>query len=123
MNDRFTKIKLDRALAGCKDKSSPGLAQIEYKMIKCLPLYLKKCLLNRFNYAYSNSFLYDDWKRIQTIFIAKKNKKKVRPISMSSSVGKVLERMVNERLIWMAEREGWLDRNQNGFRRGYKFRV
>lgn len=42
----------------------------------------------------------------------------MRPISLSSSVGKILERMINERIIWKAEREGWFDVNQNGFRRG-----
>lgn len=37
---------------------------------------------------------------------------------MSSYVGKIMERMINERIIWLVEREGWLDTNQNGFRRG-----
>lgn len=50
--------------------------------------------------------------------IGKKEKNKVRPITLSSCVGKVLERMINERLMWVAEREGWFDRYQNGFRRG-----
>lgn len=52
------------------------------------------------------------------LFIEKKGRKAIRPISMSSCISKILERMINERLIWLAEREGWFDENQNGFRRG-----
>lgn len=37
---------------------------------------------------------------------------------MSSCISKILERMINERVNWLAEREGWFDENQNGFRRG-----
>lgn len=33
-------------------------------------------------------------------------------------MGKVLERMVNERLIWWAKSQNILDKNQSGFRRG-----
>lgn len=59
-----------------------------------------------------------EWKEVQTIFIDKGNKEKVRPITLSSCVRKVLEKMVNERLIWWAEKQNILDKNQNGFRRG-----
>lgn len=52
------------------------------------------------------------------LFIEKKGRKAIRPISMSSCISKILERMINERLIWLTEREGWFDENQNGFRRG-----
>lgn len=52
------------------------------------------------------------------IFIDKGNKEKVRPITMSSCVAKVFERMINERLNWWAERSGILEEWQNGFRRG-----
>lgn len=37
---------------------------------------------------------------------------------MMSCVGKIAERLVNDRLMWMAEKEGWLDDKQNGFRKG-----
>lgn len=39
-----------------------------------------------------------EWKRNQVIFIDKPNKEKIRPITMSSCVAKILERMVNDRL-------------------------
>lgn len=55
---------------------------------------------------------------MQTIFIEKKDRNKLRLITMSSCVEKIEERMINERLVWLAEREKWMDANQNGFRRG-----
>lgn len=50
-----------------------------------------------------------EWKRNQVIFIDKSNKEKVRPITMSSCVGKILERMINDRLMWWLEHNKLLD--------------
>lgn len=58
-----------------------------------------------------------DWRRYKVIFIDKPGKAKVRPIALSSCVSKLLERMINERLIYWAERKGILAMKQNGFRR------
>lgn len=38
----FNMEELERALRNCKDKSSPGMDQIDYKMIKKLPNEMKK---------------------------------------------------------------------------------
>lgn len=37
---------------------------------------------------------------------------------MSSCVGKIMENMLNERLIWISKKDKWFDKDQNGFRRG-----
>lgn len=37
---------------------------------------------------------------------------------MSSCVSKIMERMINERLMWWSEKQRILDNWQNGFRRG-----
>lgn len=117
MNDPFTMVELERALAGCKEKSSPRLDNVEYKMLKKLPDFVKVILLDRLNYAFVNGYLFGDWKNLQTIFIGKKDRKKVRHITMSSCVGKLIERMINERIIWLSEREKWFDKDQSGFKR------
>lgn len=118
MNGPFDRVEFNRALLKCRDNSSPGRDGIEYKMIKNLSEYLKDSLLDCMNEAFIKSYVIQDWKNLQTIFISKKDKMTVRPITMSSCVGKILERMINERIIWLAEREGWFDKDQNGFRRG-----
>ncbi|XP_024884198.1 uncharacterized protein LOC112462567 isoform X5 [Temnothorax curvispinosus] len=45
-------------------------------------------------------------------------REKVRPISLSSCVGKLMERLINERLMWWAENEDKFSKSQSGFRRG-----
>ncbi|EFN72428.1 hypothetical protein EAG_08605, partial [Camponotus floridanus] len=42
---------------------------------------------------------------------------KVRSIALSSCVGKIMERLINKRMIWWAEKEEKLAKDQNGFRR------
>lgn len=51
------------------------------------------------------------------MFIDKIKKKKIRPIVLSSCVGKLMERMVVDCLIWQ-EKKKLLHSMQNGFRRG-----
>lgn len=75
MTKEFTMSEM-RAIRNCKDKSSLGPDQIEYRMIKCLPNRIKEELLKRYNYAFRESVLFKEWKNNQTIFIEKKNKKK-----------------------------------------------
>ena len=43
-----------------------------------------------------------------------------RPISISSCLGKISERMVNNRLTWWLETTGYLHANQAGFRAGHR---
>lgn len=99
MDGPFTMSEFNRALRSCRDKSSPGLDGIDYKMIKMLTERFKWELLQRLNYAFTRGSPMDEWKEIQTIFIGKKESGKFRPISMSSCVGKVLKRMLNDRII------------------------
>lgn len=42
----------------------------------------------------------------------------MRPASISSCVGKLMGKMVNERLNWWIERKELLDERQNKFRKG-----
>lgn len=84
-------------------EKSPGRDGIEYKMIRLLAARFKEELLELYNDCFLNRKMFEDWKKVQTIFIDKSNKEKVRPIAMTSCVGKVLERMITERLIWWTE--------------------
>lgn len=118
MNLDFKLEEMYRAIKATKEKSSPGRDNINCKMIKELTEVYVKELLKIFNWCYKNGRLMKEQKETQTIFIDKGDKEKVRPITLSSCMGKVLERMVNERLIWWAESQNILDKNQNGFRRG-----
>lgn len=87
-------------------------------MIKELPEEMKDILLDIYNKIWIEGRIPEMWRMYQVIFIDKIGKEKVRPIALSSCVGKLMERLVNERLIWWAEKEEKIARSQNGFRRG-----
>lgn len=74
--------------------------KIEYKMIKRLSTGFKKEILRLFNWCFMEGKQFNEWKEHQTVFIDKGNQEKIRPITMSSCMEKVLERMMNERLVW-----------------------
>lgn len=118
LNGMFTEEEFDRAVQYTKNTSSPGRDGIEYIMIKLLPRKYKTELLVIMNFCFEHGVMMNDWKDNDTIFIDKGNKEKVRPITMSSCVSKILERMINERLMWWAENRGILEDEQNGFRKG-----
>lgn len=66
MNDEFdiNRIGIEQAIDICREKSSPGIDGIEYKMIKKLMERFKKELLERFNYAFKNCKMFSEWKEI-----------------------------------------------------------
>lgn len=101
-----------------KRNSAPGRDGIEYIMLKKLTEEMKITLLNMYNEVWFTGKIPDAWRKYQVVFIDKPRKEKVRPIALSSCIGKLMERLVNERLVWWAEHEGKLAGDQNGFRRG-----
>lgn len=118
LNKELTQDEFDRALRYTKNRSAPDVDDIKYEMLKKSPEKYKKELLKIINHCFEKGTMTKTWKMNQTIFIDKEDKKKkVRPITMSSCVSKIMERKVNERLMW-SEKERILDNWQNGFRRG-----
>ncbi|XP_024882817.1 uncharacterized protein LOC112461711 [Temnothorax curvispinosus] len=101
-----------------KNNLAPGRDGIEYSMLKDLTEEMEEVMLEICNEVWTTDWFPEDWRKYQTMFIDKAGKEKVRPIALSSCVGKVMERMVNERMVWWAERINKLARDQNGFRRG-----
>lgn len=107
-------MKLERAI-GVSNKSCPGLDGIEYKIFKKLTKRFREELLKRMNYAFRNNHNVQRMERNSNTFYRKEKEKSAGPISMSSCVGKVLERMINERIIWLVEKEGWFDKKPKRF--------
>lgn len=60
MKQDFTMKELTRAVGNCRDKSSPGLDGIEYKMIKDLSEKARKILLVLYNYSLATGYMYED---------------------------------------------------------------
>ena len=119
--EQLTTEELDFALKSLKVKKSPGPDKIHNEMLKHLGPTGKKVLLHLMNCTWAGGTLPKPWKNAYIAPILKKDKdpkepKSYRPISLTSCVGKVCERMINRRLYWWLEHTGILTEYQAGFR-------
>ena len=90
-------------------------------MLKHLGPQAKKKLIQLFNARWKTSKIPKTWKKAITIPILKCGKcrtktESYRPISLTSSVCKLMERIVNARLMWLLEKDKLLMQEQAGFR-------
>ena len=97
----LTMQEMERAIFGASNNKSAGSDDIPYEFIKHLgPLakeYLKTLLKNGKDPKQTASY---------------------RPISLTSCLGKILERMIADRLMFVLEERELLSPNQAGFRQG-----
>ena len=113
-------LELEGTIANLKD-GAPGLDNISNAFIKKLPEeYLHKILL-LYNEIFRSGIIPKAWKQALIIPIPKKDKDKssvsaYRPISLLPCLGKVLEKVIKERLCWIVEKRSLLSRDQSGFR-------
>lgn len=120
-NDPFNLLELDKALQD-SGSSCPGPDNIHYEMLRQLPENIKQILLNIYNKIWLNSTYPEKWREANVIPLLKPNKdpkltSSYRPISLTCCTSKILEKMVNLRLIWYLEREKLLSNFQMGFRK------
>ena len=106
----LTMTELKAVLRKLKLHNAPGSDQITNEMIINLGSNGMAVLLRLINITWKTGQLPKDWKTTVLIPLLKKNKPKsapssYRPISLISCIGKLVERMINERLNW------WLEHN------------
>ena len=114
--------ELDQNLAKCKNRSAVGQDGISYFLIKKLPEAMKQNMCQVFSDAIRLGYFPKKWKTAVVKLIPKPNKdtkfaKNYRPISLLSCVGKVLERIIANRLSTYLEENGMFAVTQSGFRR------
>ena len=119
----FTPAELKAAIKKCRKKGAPGPDDIPPTFLKALgPLALEE-LLAIFNSSLDSADLPHIWRTATIIPLLKAGKSakdlaSYRPISLTSCVVKVMERMVADRLYHLAEKNGMFNRLQAGFRKG-----
>ena len=121
--ENLTKKELKQALRKIKLKKAPGPDKIHGEMLKRLGAKGKDVLLRLINSTWKKGQVPRAWKTAHIMPIPKKGKdhklaSSFRPISLTSCVGKVAERMINHRLYWFLETTNNLGKNQAGFRKG-----
>lgn len=101
--------------------SSAGPDDVGYPLLKNLPLIGKTILLTIYNNIWNQGKIPKSWKEGLVIPIPKPDKDKhsvdsFRPITLLNCIGKILEKMVNRRLITLLESKNLLDNRQFAFR-------
>lgn len=122
INSPITMIELENALHSCGD-SSPGPDNIPYSFLQNLPASVKSYLLTTYNQVWKSHKFPRRWSQAIVIPILKPNRQKnlptsYRPISLTCTMCKILERIINKRLSYFIEKENLLCKTQNGFRKG-----
>ena len=96
---------------------------IIYQMLKNLPSEVLNTLLSILNDIWLTGNFPSGWRQSYVVPIPKPGKDasdptNYRPIALTSCVCKVMERMVNNRLVWYLERNKIITATQSGFRKG-----
>ena len=120
---KFHMRELRRAIAKMKTKGAAGPDDIPPSFLKALKEKALQTLLDIFNSSFDLANCPQIWKNAIIIPLLKSGKppgelKSFRPISLTSCVVKLFERMFADRLIHLAETNNWLSSYQAGFRRG-----
>ena len=120
-NVPFSASELKMALSQCQD-SSPGPDDIPYAFLRHMSESAFTFLLNLFNFIWRTGDFPSSWAVAVVLPIPKPGKDHLqatnyRPISLTSCICKVLEKMVNVRLMWYLENGNYLSPVQYGFRK------
>lgn len=121
INSPITNNELEDALSTCK-KTAPGPDRIPYTFLQHLPETAKSYLLNLFNQIWTNHQFPQRWSESLILPVLKPNKAKneptsYRPISLTCTMGKLLEKIINKRLTCVLEANNLLSSSQYGFRK------
>ena len=117
-NRSFSMDELDHALASCND-SAPGRDNICFEMIRKLAPTAKSFLLQFYNHIWLKNLFPEEWRKAIIIPILKPGKDpsnvtNYRPISLTSCLCKLLEKMINFRLAWFIQKNKVLTPTQFG---------
>ena len=121
MDQDYNLEELEEALKVLNDLKSPGPDKITNAMLTHMGNRAKAKLLGIFNNSWRTGQVPQAWRVASMVPILKKGKDRskadsYRPISLTSCIGKVFERMVNSRLTWHLERHKLICDEQAGFR-------
>ena len=121
-NEDFKLQELKEAIKSAGN-TSMGEDMIHYQILKHLTESDMKVLLDMYNHIWNSGSYPNQWKKAIVIPILKKNKDpssptSYRPISLTSCLSKIFDKLINKRLYWILETQKLLPREQSGFRKG-----
>ena len=113
--------EMDRVILAMGNNKAPGRDDIPYEFVRHLGPKAREMLLCLYRKCWSGEGLPTIW-RTSTILPQLKERKdpklteSYRPISLTSCMGKILEKIVADRLTFILESNNLLSNNQAGFR-------
>ncbi|CAL4186113.1 unnamed protein product, partial [Meganyctiphanes norvegica] len=121
LNEPFKLTEFENILHPSKN-SAPGEDTIPYELYKHLPDTEKQKLVNFFNFLWSNHIFPDQWRNAHVIPIPKPNKpptniNSYRPISLTITLCKLMEKMVKNRLMHFLNTNNVIVNYQYGFQK------
>lgn len=118
----FELWEVRAALLRINRRSAPGLDRVDNKMLGNLSEECLEALLDFFNRCWREGKLPAEWKKAKMVLIPKRGKppglQNLRPISLTSCVGKVLEHMLLRRWQSFLEDKGVFPSSMFRFREG-----
>lgn len=119
----FSLEELNTALKRLQNRKASGTDEIKNELLKNLGGKAKLTILKLINRSWTESYLPSAWRTAIISPILKKEKppdqpQSYRPISLTSCMSKLAERMVNNRLYWWLESNKLISDTQAGFRKG-----
>ena len=120
-NVPFTMRELSSALSMCGN-TAPGPDDVHYDMLRHLSHSAFSLLLQVYNTIWISGTFPESWKEAVVLAFPKPGKdsskaNNYRPISLTSSMCKLMEKMVNVRLMWYLELNNIIHPAQFGFRK------
>ena len=111
-NQPFTEREFDSALTSCND-TAPGPDEIPYAMVKHASVNTRNFILSIINRIWRDSSYPTFWELSIILAFLKPGKDKLlaasyRPIALTSCLCKIMEKMVNVRLVWYLEKKNIL---------------
>lgn len=103
MEDQLGMGELIDALFTTKTNSAPGPDGVSYQALRNLPEEATKRLLDKYNQVWESGRLPEDWKLSWVTPMPKPGKpldriENLRPVSLTSNVGKTMEKIVLRRI-------------------------
>ena len=124
INGIFNISELELVLSKINKNSSPGIDSIPYSLFVHAPGVIKIFFLNIINTIWTTGNIPKLWKSSIIKPILKNNKdskdlSSYRPISLTPTPCKIMEKMVVNRLNWFLEKNKLLNPSQAGFRKHF----
>ena len=122
-NVPIRRVELDAALSALKKNSCPGPDDIHNQMLKNLPEEAKDMLLDFLNKVFLEGDFPEDWRLAHVIPLLKEGKDPLdpgsyRPISLTSCLCKLLEKIMDIRFMWFLAQQQVIDPVQCGGLKG-----